>query len=83
MAAGTLAAPGTEYGPCEGDCEHTDCAGNRKIAAAECVHCDDPIGYGVRFYRVDTQWVHKDDRGRTHYGAVYAHASCEEARVEA
>lgn len=78
MAAGVLSAPGTAYGPCEGDCQHRDCALTREMATLECIHCDEPIGYGVRFYEVD--------RFRTHSLApltrVLAHALCEERRID-
>lgn len=50
MAAGTLPAPGTELGPCLDEaCGHTDCALTREMAAKFCI-CDEPIGYGTRFY---------------------------------
>lgn len=79
MAAGILAAPGTEYGPCEGECQHTDCAATRSTATAECIHCDEPIGYDTRFYLVDEyfdqRWVPGLEQHR-----VYAHARCEESR---
>lgn len=50
MAAGTLAAPATEYGPCEGSCSHTDCAATRRMASTDCRLCGKPIGYETRFY---------------------------------
>lgn len=78
MAAGILAGPGTEAGPCEGDCQHTDCAATREMAEAECVWCDEPIGYGVRFYEVDRFKHHS--LGPTI--RVYAHALCVERRTE-
>lgn len=52
MAAGTLPAPGTTYGPCEGDCAHQDCARTREMAATPCATCSEPIGYGRRFFDV-------------------------------
>ncbi len=52
MAAGSLAKPGTEYGPCLDECSHTDCAATRRHAAAECVHCGVAIGYDFRFFNV-------------------------------
>lgn len=51
MAAGTLAGPGTAFGPCEGECFHVDCEETRRMAAAECLICGKPIGYDTRFYR--------------------------------
>lgn len=74
MAAGILQEPGSEFGPCVDECAHRDCAETRKMAAAECVHCDEPIGYGVRFYHVDTVPVRTHPVGEK----VYAHARCEE-----
>lgn len=52
MAAGRIPAPGTEHGPCESTCPHTDCAANRRMAAVLCVHCSKPIGYEVPMYNV-------------------------------
>lgn len=51
MAAGSLPAPGTRYGPCEPDCHHTDCALTRQMAAEACIYCGAPIGYETPFYR--------------------------------
>ena len=67
MAAGILPAPGSVAGPCSSPCGHRDCASVRADAASPCVHCRKPIGYGVRFYRVDLG---------------LAHARCEEAAIE-
>lgn len=36
MAASTLPAPGTRFGPCEPQCSHIDCEATRKMAAAIC-----------------------------------------------
>jgi hypothetical protein len=62
MAAGILSAPGSEYGPCEGACVHTDCAATRKMAEADCEICNSEINYGIRFYRQDN--------------GTYVHAEC-------
>ncbi len=51
MAAGTFAAPGTQYGPCEPPCHHTDCVVNRQMAEGECRMCGKPIGYDTRIYK--------------------------------
>lgn len=53
MAASSLAAPGTEYGPCADPCEHTDCAATRAMAARNCIGCAEEIGYDQRFFRED------------------------------
>lgn len=50
MAAGMLSSPGTEYGPCENDCDHRDCAATRTMAATVCRICKVQIGYDRRFY---------------------------------
>lgn len=71
MAAGILPQPGTSIGPCAGDCQHTDCAETRRMAAAFCDWCDEPIGYGVRFYRLDPN-LEAPGRGEL------VHARCEE-----
>lgn len=68
MAAGTLARPGTEYGPCAGECNHKDCAETRRMAETECHYCQTRIGYDRRFYQ------EPDDR--------LVHASCLEDNIE-
>lgn len=50
MAAGRLPEVGTEYGPCEGECKHLDCAETRRMAASVCRYCDGQIGYETRYY---------------------------------
>lgn len=79
MAAGILSGPGTEYGPCEGECQHRDCGETRRMAEAECAHCDKPIGYDVRFYRIREL----EEANNIYAAQVFAHAACEEAKVEA
>lgn len=56
MAAGTLSAPGTEYGPCtDEDCGHTtQCDMTRRMAKVECRYCETPIGYDRRFFNETT-----------------------------
>lgn len=78
MAAGVLQEPGTDYGPCVDACQHRDCAETRKMAAAECAHCSEPIGYGVPFYRLREL----EEEGNIYASRVYAHAECEELRLE-
>lgn len=50
MAAGRLPAPGTDLGPCVGNCLHTDCAATRAQAHEICHFCRNQIGYETRFY---------------------------------
>lgn len=50
MAAGYLPPPGSEHGPCD-SCEHRDCAETRRMAAAKCMFCHEPIGYVYGFYQ--------------------------------
>lgn len=70
MAAGTIAAPGTEAGPCaDEDCGHRYCNFTREDAGRKCAHCDKPIGYDARFYVID-----RDELG----AVVLAHAACHE-----
>jgi hypothetical protein len=66
MAAGVLAKPGTEFGPCAEPCQHTDCAGTRRIATTVCRFCNKEIGYDRRFY---------NDEG-------YVHAACLEDSID-
>lgn len=59
MASSYISKPGTEYGPCIGDCDHRDCSASRKIASANCHWCNKPIGYDTHFYSDgDGVWVH-------------------------
>lgn len=83
MAAGTLPAPGTEFGACAASCAHRDCEQTRAMSAAACNICSDPIGYGARFYLVDSS---EDGNGsilRNSLGNPFklAHADCLEARA--
>jgi len=52
MAAGSLPAIGTEYGPCEGVCCHSDCMETRRMAESRCSICNEKIGYETSFYEV-------------------------------
>lgn len=52
-ASAGIPAIGTDLGPCEGVCEHTDCAANRREANASCAICSKPIGYETRFYQIE------------------------------
>lgn len=58
MAAGRLPKPGSEVGPCEGECKHKDCAETRSMAGAICPICDKPVGYETRFYHSTGELVH-------------------------
>lgn len=42
--------PGTQYGPCPGACEHTDCRASRMDSKMLCTICGKEIGYEVEFY---------------------------------
>lgn len=64
MAAGMLPKPGTPLGPCDGECEHIDCAATREQAASACRLCHAEIGYDTRFY------IDPENRSR------YVHAAC-------
>lgn len=68
MAAGMIQWPGSEFGPCLGECSHRDCVALRALAKRSCHRCGNLIGYGTRFY------VEKD-------GTV-VHALCEERAIE-
>lgn len=71
MAAIHISKPGSEFGPCEGECEHIDCAENRATAAAACRLCGEAIGYERAFYD-------EGDGSRP----VWTHATCLRAAVE-
>jgi hypothetical protein len=58
MAAGRLAAPGTQYGPCNEKCGHVDCAQTREMAETICHYCNESIGYDTRFYSSGEDLVH-------------------------
>jgi len=66
MAAGRLPGPGTQFGPCDGPCGHSDCFATRRDATATCSFCLKPIGYETLFYR---------------HGYGLAHAACLEAHA--
>jgi len=55
MGWNVLSKPGNKYGPCEGECEHTDCAQTRKMAKARCSICGEEIGYDVKYYMRDAE----------------------------
>ena len=44
-----LASPGTEYGPCLGDCNHPRCNRARKAATSVCRLCGREIGYAIDY----------------------------------
>ena len=58
-----LSPPGTEFGPCKGTCEHTDCKATRDQAAGICPFCGGPIGYEHNFYSMTREWI-EDYKGR-------------------
>jgi hypothetical protein len=64
----TIAGPGTEFGPCQDDCQHTDCAATREMATSKCTICGEPIDYETKFYQ--------EEPGK------YAHALCVWEREE-
>jgi hypothetical protein len=70
MAAGILPVPGTEYGPCDTDCKHEDCAVTREMAVSLCTICEKVIGYGNRFY------------AETRHPLRLQHADCLEATYD-
>ncbi len=82
MAAGYLSPPGSEYGACVESCTHKDCAETRRMAAAKCMLCHEPIGYVYGFYQ--HEWLefehavcaqrqaHEDRDGEPHDFADYA-----------
>lgn len=77
MASGTLAKPGSSFGPCEEDCEHTDCALTRKMAAEKCPLCLYPIGYETHFYEETL------NKGEASERKALVHATCLDEAVEA
>jgi hypothetical protein len=50
MAAATIPAPGSLYGPCVKPCKHKDCAQHRADAAVVCSYCNRPCGTTVPVY---------------------------------
>ena len=51
MAAGIIAKPGSENGPCIEECKHLDCEDARSMADTLCLICKHPIGYETRFFQ--------------------------------
>jgi hypothetical protein len=47
MAIYELPKPGSKYGPCEGGCDHADCAETRRQAEGNCPLCGKAVGYAV------------------------------------
>ena len=69
MAAGyTADKPGSQFGPCKGECKHIDCAQHRVDAALKCPYCRKRIGWKARVYA---------------HGKYLVHAACHETAVEA
>lgn len=69
MAAMSLAAPGTEAGPClDSGCGHRYCRLCREAAREPCGYCGEKIGYDRRHYVTQ--------------GLGSVHATCHEAAVE-
>lgn len=81
MAAGAIAEPGTALGPCADDCQHTDCAANRRSASTFCAICERPIGYDTPFYRTEVRGVDGEDVSHDAAGKAYTltHAVCLES----
>jgi hypothetical protein len=78
MAAGRLVRPGAKYGPCAGPCKHASCTTTRREADALCPICAKPIGYDVRYYRVESHpagTVLEDAAGNPY---SLTHGICEE-----
>lgn len=76
MAAGMLAPPGSEAGPCLFEtghdvCTHFDCKLTRADAAAPCQLCSKAIGYETRFYLAPGA-----------IGRQLVHAVCLEKQIE-
>lgn len=58
MAWSIVPRPGTKVGPCKGECQHTDCAATRKLAATICRYCQQEIGYGGKYTMEAGEPVH-------------------------
>jgi len=50
MAASTMPKTGSKYGPCASECQHTDCAATRTMAAQACGRAQRPA---LRVARLD------------------------------
>ena len=74
MAAGTIAAPGTEHGPClDEKCGHWFCEATRREYGAVCRFCSKEIGANTRFYT---------EQGNGTLKKQMVHAICYELAVE-
>lgn len=60
MSWSVIQKPGSEFGPCEDECEHLDCKASRDMAETICRFCDEPIGYdrGLTREPEDERFVH-------------------------
>ncbi len=80
MAATSIAAPGTEFGPClDVYCGHPGCNANRAAATCICRICNDPVGYDVRMY---DEWRDQPNANGTNRHDFFIHALCYELKVE-
>ncbi len=70
MASTFIPRPGTEYGPCNGKCGHSDCAQSREMARIQCSWCGKQIGYGRHFYSENA------------FERELIHASCLDEKIE-
>ena len=50
--------PGTEFGPCDGPCKHTDCPQMKAQAESTCRVCGEQIGYEEKIYFEEGGCVH-------------------------
>lgn len=55
MGASRLPGIGTELGPCEGDCQHTDCIETKQMSKVKCRICGREIGFETSFYSEDSK----------------------------
>lgn len=60
MAAISNPEPGSQYGPCDGECKHIDCSATRADARRSCTVCMYPIGYNRMWWMVEDQPMHRE-----------------------
>lgn len=50
--------PGSEYGPCAKSCGHAWCWKLKRMAADQCIHCKQPIGFGNNYQEAEAGRSH-------------------------
>lgn len=80
MAAGYVAQPGSQFGPCVEECMHRDCDASRRAARAACMTCGKPIGYETGYF--SNREYDRQGRPLGEHTDTLEHALCAYGRAE-